>query len=333
MLWNNFTSSLPLLLSLLGFTSQVSGQGVVTVVHTFPLGTWIENLAVRKNGLILATPASSPQLYQVDPEDEAVADLVSTIPGHLSLSGITEVEPDVFYIGANNFSVSPPSAQPNTSAVYRVDVANYAPGKPLDPKLIAEFPDSILLNGFTTLDRGQKLILIADAGKGWVWRLNVETGEKTVVVSDRLMTITNPAKEPIGVNGLKIHDGYLYWLNTNQEILAKIPITKDAVPTGVASVVTNWTAPDDFLFVGKASKTPESVLVAGDDTIRLFDGSALQTLSDSPLLKGSTAVAKQKHSRARGQFFVSSNGGVAQYASGNITVPGRILSFSLQAAP
>jgi hypothetical protein len=230
------TSILLGLLSVQTLSNPSRAAASVSSVHTFRLGTWIENLAVRSNGQILASSASAPQVWQVDPDKPGTADLVAMLPNHLASSGLTEVEADVFYIGANNFSLNLPSVKPNASAVYLLDLSMYDHKAPTSPVLVADFPVSGLLNGFATLSK--EYILIVDAGLGLVRRLNVHTSEKVAILSDPLMAIVDAKKEPIGVNGLKIHDGYLYFSNTNQELLARIPVTDTGERAGPTDVVT-----------------------------------------------------------------------------------------------
>lgn len=87
------------------------------IVHQFPNETWIENLAVRQNGQILVTLIAppAPQLYQVDPfQTSAPAVLIDTVPGVTGLLGIAEIEQDVWYFLAGNFSVATFSTTPGT---------------------------------------------------------------------------------------------------------------------------------------------------------------------------------------------------------------------------
>jgi hypothetical protein len=176
----------------------------VAEVSTFAVGTWTENLAVRFDGKILASSVSTPQIWQVDPTKKEATSVVATIPDHLSLAGIAEVQSDVFYVAANNFSVdNGPSVQPNSSAVYRVDFSQQIGSGTVEPILVASFPDSGLLNGVATFDTNRGLVFIGDSAEGHVWRLNVFTGEKVITASDPLMAVRDPAKEPIGVNGLE----------------------------------------------------------------------------------------------------------------------------------
>jgi hypothetical protein len=297
----------------------------VSSVYTFPLGTWIENLAVRSNGLILASSASAPQIWQVDPDKPDRANLIATLPNHLASSGVTEVEPDIFYVGANNFSLNPPSVKPNASAVYRLDLSTYDQSAPITPIIVADFPVSGLLNGFITLSK--EYILIADAGLGLIWRLNIHTSDKVAILSDPLMGIVDAEKEPIGVNGLKIHNGHLYFSNTNQELLARIPITGTGERAGPTEIVAHYAAPDDFVF---APGRREAVLVAGNDTLRIIVDGEVKKVADSPLLAGSTAVAlgRNEHRRGKGKkIYVSTSGGVEQYVKGAVIVPGRVVEI------
>ena len=67
--------------------------------------TWVENLAIRSNDAILATLLTTPELYQIDPSQRTDPILIHTFPFALGLAGITEAEPDVFYIVAGNSTV------------------------------------------------------------------------------------------------------------------------------------------------------------------------------------------------------------------------------------
>lgn len=73
----------------------------VKIIHEFPRGTCIENLAIRSNGLILANLVSAPEIYLVDPKTGA-ASLATKIPAATGLLGIAEIEKDVYYVVARN---------------------------------------------------------------------------------------------------------------------------------------------------------------------------------------------------------------------------------------
>ena len=300
----------------------------VAEVATFTIGTWIENLAVRSNGKILASSASTPQIWQVDPTDQAAAFVVATIPDHLSLAGITEVPGDVFYVAANNFSVNNgPSIQPNSSAMYRVDFTQQIGSGTVEPVLVASFANSGLLNGAATFNADRGIVLVGDAALGHVWRLNVVTGEKVIAAADPLMTVNDTTKEPIGVNGLKIKGDWLYFSNTNQEILARVRLDAEGFAVGKAELLVTYPAPDDVLPI--SGRQGACILLAGNAEILFYTDRGIRVVSDDPLLKGSTAIRKGTDREGWGVFFVSTNGGVGQFVDGNVTVPGRIVRLDL----
>lgn len=90
----------------------------VHVVHEFPKGTWIENIALRANDQILINIATTPDLYQVDPLSHYEPILIHSFPGYTSLLGIAEVDPDVFYVIAGNFSLKTFQPTPASNSVF-----------------------------------------------------------------------------------------------------------------------------------------------------------------------------------------------------------------------
>lgn len=67
----------------------------VQILQEFPLGSWVENMAIRSNGQLLVTMLTVPDLYLIDPFTKDIA-LVASFPEVIGLAAITEVTPDVF---------------------------------------------------------------------------------------------------------------------------------------------------------------------------------------------------------------------------------------------
>ncbi|KAH7305730.1 hypothetical protein BKA65DRAFT_560054 [Rhexocercosporidium sp. MPI-PUGE-AT-0058] len=76
------------------------------VIHRFFLPTRIDNLAIRSNGTILVTLLTTPELYLVDPKRPSTATLVTSFLEVTELTGIIEVQPDIFYIAGGNFNIT-----------------------------------------------------------------------------------------------------------------------------------------------------------------------------------------------------------------------------------
>lgn len=312
----------------------------VTVIHQFPVGTWLENLAIRRNGKILTTALSSPEIFQVDRNGVQPVKLVHTFADATGCTGITEMGRDVFYVAAGNFSFSPFRSVPGSWSVYKVDVRHHHPHitkpKPAKVTLVANFPDAILLNGITVLSKWNKWLLISDSGAGVVYRLEVKTGKVVKVLDDLLM---QPESDFFanGVNGIKIQDDQLFFTNTNKNLLARIPIQKDGTSRSSATLVTNLDSPDDFTFddAGKAvvaqirfdllasvsvSKNTVVTLAGGPPNGtqgKLFGPTAAQFGRIKPFLDD---PSKQDWMKA----YVSTNGGLQQYLANNVTRGGTI---------
>jgi hypothetical protein len=88
--------------------SSAPGRGpVLHNVAQFPNTTWVENLAVRSNGSLLVTLLSAPELFQVDPAGKGQQpQLVHQFSNITSLTGIAEVEKDVFAVAGGNVSLA-----------------------------------------------------------------------------------------------------------------------------------------------------------------------------------------------------------------------------------
>ena len=293
-----------------------------TTVWTFPQSTWVENLAVRSNGQILATLFTTPQLYQVDPTGRAPASLVFTFPQQTSCLGIAELGTDIFYVVAGNVSFTTFAPVPGSFNVYKVDMTNYRPGSKPSVSKIANFPQAQELNGMTVLNAAQSLLAIADSAAGVVWSLNLKTSVVSQIVNDNSMK-PDSTVAPTGVNGVKVRGNNLYFTNTNKNTYTSIPITSIGVSKGSASTLSTLTGPDDFQFdsFGQA-------YFAGSDTIRrtAANGGTVSVCTNSPLVEGSTACEFGRTLTDLKTLYVSTNGGIEQYISGNFTNPGKIVA-------
>ena len=299
----------------------------VHVVHEFPKGTWVENLAVRQNDQILATILTAPEIYQVDPLGIVSPILVHTFTSTTGVTGIVETEPDIFYVATGNFSFATFTNEPGSWAIWKVDLRLFSVFAPATVTKVADFPQASLLNGLTLLDNGKGIVLAADSFLGVVWSLNVNTGQVAQLLADPLMKPTAVSSSKNGINGIKIRDGALFFTNSNTEIFARLPINKNGTAAGVASIVASGLSGDDFQFDNKGdafvalnSANSLGFIAAGStDSVVVLAGS-----QDSFVLAGPTACQFGRTLLDEGSLYVSSTGGVAAYKTGNFTVGGRI---------
>lgn len=194
--------------------------------------TSVENVAVRANGIILATNMNSNNLYAIDP----VAKTSSTalkVTGATGLSGIGEYAKDLFAVIGGK-------------GIYRVDFTGVTPTS----TLIKTITEAGNLNGLAALDNST--VLVADAGKGSVYRFDVNTGVYSETIKDATMAPSGGI--PFGIDGIKVVKGVLWYTNIFKNSFHKVsidPVTAKA--TG--AVTTLWTnLMGDDLCVGPNGK-------------------------------------------------------------------------------
>ncbi|KAL8669688.1 MAG: hypothetical protein Q9168_005730 [Polycauliona sp. 1 TL-2023] len=296
---------------------QGSRAQAVDVVHQFPNNTWLENLAVRSNGQVLVTVLTTPDLYQVNPSN-GKATLIHRFTNHLSLFGIAELGNDIFYVIAGNYSQPMSTNTVGAWDVYRVNMGvthNRV-------TLASHFPNAVLLNGMAVLNAKTGLLLIGDAGAGVVYRLNVNTGVKTVVIDDPSMK--PPAGTPVGIDGLQVHKNTLYFSNANGGTFNKIPLRAVGTAAGPVVVLTRDLDIDDFTFdkLGRIYLT----VTFSDEVYRLDVGSTTPHVIAGPSSKldGPSACKFGRTGADRNTLYVTTNGGLG--VADNSSHPGGTLS-------
>lgn len=87
------------LLSLVGL-----GRGdLLRIVHEFPQGSSISSVAVQKDGQLLVTLMSAPEIWSINPFSRS-ANLVHRLVHASSVVGIAEAEHDVFVVATGNWT-------------------------------------------------------------------------------------------------------------------------------------------------------------------------------------------------------------------------------------
>lgn len=219
-------------------------------IYQFPtIGTWVENLAVRANGQLIITRLDQPVIQQVNPFTPGKEPVtIYTFPAALATIGITEYAPDIFAVVTGNFSLVTRANPPGEYSVWKVDMRGYhGPGTATVTK-ITDLPTARLLNGATTLDPLAGTILIADSLAGNVIRVDTTKGTYTVVQSDATQVGVLGSGLPIGVNGIRVRAGYLYFTNGSKNLFVRVLINPDGTARGAYEIlVTNTVgAFDDF---------------------------------------------------------------------------------------
>lgn len=121
----------------------------ITIIHQFPPRTWVENLAVWPNGLLLAITLTSLTLYQLNPRSlPSLAVPLYDFPaaGNV-IQGITEVQDDVFTIEVATCNLTALSCTPVSFNVWKADLRRCQKADGAKVRKVADIPAAVGLNG------------------------------------------------------------------------------------------------------------------------------------------------------------------------------------------
>ena len=187
----------------------------------------IENVAVRSNGQILATNMNAATLYAVDPVAKTSTTAL-TVTGASGLSGIGEYAPDIFAVIGGK-------------GIYKVDFTVSPPKS----SLIRTITEANNLNGLAVFDNSS--VLVADAGKGVVYKFDVNSGNYAVVLQDTTMAPSGGI--PFGIDGIKYRDGVVWYTNIFKNSFHKVAVDPaTAKPTGAYTTLWTNLMGDDLCF-------------------------------------------------------------------------------------
>ncbi|KAK3311963.1 hypothetical protein B0H66DRAFT_570984 [Apodospora peruviana] len=334
--FNFMMIGLPLLAVFLPAAATVQGRLLIEASRDFPLGSEVENLALRPSGSVLATVYTSPPqgIYEVAPHQNSTPKLLYTFTNTTGACGITAspTEPDVFFVMTGNFSFDTLSPAPGSYAIHRLSFDKKCGDKPIVKK-IAALGAIAQPNGITSVPKSSYL-LIADSVGGFVYRFDTLTLQLTTYFDHPLL---KPLPGPIrfGVNGVKLSRGYMYFSNTNQQIVARIKATgrEETVPlTGNPETVATSTPVDDFI----VNDLNGDVYLAEQDPINGIGlvsknayGSVPVTIASGPPLLGPTAAIWAKCAVGK-TLLVSVTGGFEQFVTKNFTGGGKVVVVHLE---
>ncbi|KAE8363786.1 hypothetical protein BDV27DRAFT_145864 [Aspergillus caelatus] len=199
-------------------------------VYQFPNGTWLENIAVRSNGNVLVTAFNKAQLWEINPfngTNSRHARLIHQFQYPGTLTGITEIDQDVFVTIASN-------------SLCKVDLRM---PEPVVNSINITIPAGTL-NGMATLNDSS--LAISDSSLGLIWRVDIERGIYDIMIRDNT-TATSTALGPrLGVNGLRVLDGYLYYVNSPQRSFYRVRLDESGRINGQPETVAQGVLADDF---------------------------------------------------------------------------------------
>jgi hypothetical protein len=317
-----FVSGFLLASSSIALPTMPVSAPVFKTLSTVPGTISLENIAIKQSGDILITSVSSNVLYKVSQNDSYPPIAVASIPDASALLGIAELEKDVFYVIASQFSGG--TAAPGSNSVWRIDLrepcvcGNGTYSTQGATSHVAQLANATLLNGMSRLSADDSAhLLLADSGAGVVVKLNVYTGSHEVVIRDPSMS-PQPDGLGVGVNGIHVIGNTLYYTSLDAGTFSAIPIcSRTGLPTGPAEIIVEGiVAGDDFAIL----PTGDKALIAnnGEFTLTLVDipKKSASVVGNSTLLHAISAVAYGPKRGSSMPLYVTASSG----SSGNGTI-------------
>ncbi|TMV54826.1 hypothetical protein FGG78_38335, partial [Thioclava sp. BHET1] len=229
--------------------SQPANMMKLSIAAQFPVGSFLENIAVRQDNSMLITLVDPQQLFYVPPpkaEQEVSPWLLYEFEE--SVMGIVEMEEDLFLI------LTTKAYTTRQNYLYRLDLRGWSPDKSVRPELVCEFPREVLaLNGCCKI--APTTLLAADSLAGLIWRIDVQSGraaESRVWLKHGSMAYIDanlpPPPQP-GVNGVRFsaRQGHVYYTTTGQKLFMRVAIDANTLePCGEPEQLAAGGMYDDF---------------------------------------------------------------------------------------
>ncbi|KAF9779129.1 hypothetical protein IL306_002357 [Fusarium sp. DS 682] len=247
--------------------------------------TWIENVAIRSNGDLLMTTIGEGKVYSFTPNGSSPKPrAIAKIDGVNALSGIVEVGEDIFAVTGGFFE-----------GMYQNDTMNLSllnfHGENFSVSTVFQKSNYGPVNGIVSLPGHKHIILAADAERGEILRIDTTTGNVEVAIKHEALAPVPGGPFPVGVNGIKIFNNYLYFTNTAHQSLNRVEVDDMGSRLGHFEIVAKLEkgsvyAPDDFAIDGEGN----SYVVYWQDRLVKITPKGKQTVLVEGLLAGPSSA-------------------------------------------
>lgn len=194
-------------------------------IATFPVNTFLENLAILPSGDLYLTNHEAGAVVQLNPEGHLTT--YAQLSG--KVSGIAWIEPDQFLVNGWNAEGVPFVAVLSAGEV----------------PFLQTLPEAQFLNGITPLS--SRHYLMADSYRGAIWSFDVSTQTVDLWFEHPLLARSDETSTFPAVNGIKRFGNRLYASNTQQMLLLQMPLDESLKPQA-PEIFIDGTNIDDFAF-------------------------------------------------------------------------------------
>ncbi|KAK3380945.1 hypothetical protein B0H63DRAFT_474627 [Podospora didyma] len=248
----------------------------VTQVYQYPDDTWIENLAILSSRHLLLTAfnigsGSAAKLLTIDPDSvNPTPHVIAKLGNATALTGISALPGNRYAISGGEYGTF--AFVNGTMSLFIVSIKGNPPtGSVIDAIPV---PDTLMMNGMVAVPSQPFTVLSADGVGGRILRINTRTRQVDVTWADpSLLGPGGNTALPVGVNGLRIRHGWLYFTNSGQGLFARVRIDRAGNKVGSeVQIIAKLTGPVDLTN-------------AFDDFDLSSDGAAYVALEGSSILK------------------------------------------------
>jgi hypothetical protein len=318
-------------------------KATLSTVAVFPMGSFLENFAVRSDNSLLVTSLKTRQLWYVPPakrEDQVEPVLLFTFDK--APMSLVETEPDVFYLFTTDGYAT------HASSMYRIDFRAWKHGDEIHPQLVLNFPSAVrALNGSCLI--GARTILVSDCFASLIWRVDLSEDGQSAYPSIWLKhysMLYHPGEmkpEQPGVNGVRFSKktSYVYYTATVLRLFMRVRVDRETLaPLGIPEYLGGGKMMDDFCLDEDAGVA--YVTTHRENTIErmsLEPGRSDETESvvGSPFDADLVGPSSSAWGRAPGEYgrvaFFTTDGGTTALPADGILRPAKILRVELEKAP
>lgn len=253
---------------------------------------------------------ASGDLLVLDPEAKPEPDVkkVATLPGSTGLTGIATLGDGLYAVTGGLHS--PFQFKRGSMSVYIISLKDGD-----DTGVLVDtipVPDTMMMNGMAPIPINPHILLSADSIQGRIIRINTRERELSIAFSDPALGPSDNGI-PLGINGLKITQDYMYFTNSAKGTFSRVKIDQAGNKVGcfetlatLPNVTMDGNLYDDFGIDSRESAYvaihPNSVnKIAKDGTQTLLAGG-----EDSDLVQDPTAVAMANDERS---IYIATGGG------------------------
>lgn len=288
-----------LLISLIGCAAKPQRDGAraggdFKTLVTYPSGAFLENLTTTPRGEVLFTHYYDKRLMLID--GHGAASVFADLPIHpagVALLG------EILVVGGHGSAFTSGPGFMSTNRLLLLDTRG---------RLRADIavPQARLLNGIAFA--APDLVLVADSLSGTVLSLRPSSGLVSVWMADASMRAADSGSEhALGVNGLKVHEGWLYFSNWARGALYRVRLTSTGAPAGSPEVFATAGPVDDFTFENDGSLLAAS---NGTQVLRIRPDGSSTALNVPGLCDGCTSMANRQLADGSRELVILNTGGL-----------------------